>query len=443
MTTFSQLLRPPLFDDAEKNHIAPILHYFLIGGITLALIGAPILFAIRANLLDMIACVVAIANNLVLLGLLRHGRVRTVAYLSLLAFWGLNTLFPLLQEGLLATPLYGYFVVIPFAGFLLGWHAGFYMTLLCIVSGYLIAAAQKWSLIDAPGAAPFDPIFHWTSATIFLILAFFVQYFISLTLQRIGADREKELALRLKAEEERRLMEERLLQNERLYAIGTLAGGIAHDFNNILTGILGNADLLARRSEPDSPYRRPAESIRASAERGAGLVKQILSFSRPKNTRIEPTHLQRTLTETIAMLRPLIPPAFSIEQELDPSCPPVLIDPTHFHQIVTNLTINSYQSMQERGHGRIWIALCCGTGPADGTVTLSVADDGPGIAPEHREKIFDPFFTTKSNGEGTGLGLSIINGLVTRYDGTIRVESTVGQGSRFIVDLPVTVGVRS
>jgi len=558
MAVLAGPFRPPVFDDAEKTHIALILHYFLLGGLLLSGIGAPVLFFIRANPLDLLACLLAAINNLILLQLLRRGLVRTVGYLSLFAFWALNTLFPFLQEGLLATPLYGYFVLIPFAGFLLGWRAGFLMTVICIVSGYAIALAQIFGLISAT-VEPFDPLFHWTSATIFLLLSFLTQYHIDKTLRRITSEQKKELAMRRAteaalresearntaflhanpdimflfspdgifldgqasnehrllmpreqflgrsieqilpdylakttrerilriretgqpelyeyqlelegatryfetrmvpcganilaivrdatdrkiAEEERRRIEQRLLQNERLHAIGTLAGGIAHDFNNILAGILGYADLIVRRAGSDSPFTQPAQNIRAAAERAAELVKQILSFSRQTTEEVRPIQLQYTVRESLSLLRELIPPAIAIVEETDPFCRSVMIDATHAHQLVTNLVVNAFQAMQARGTGTIRITLHC-TPPAenasDATVTLTVADDGPGIAPEHLEKIFDPFFTTKAPGEETGLGLSIIKGLVTRYDGTIRVESAVGQGTRFIIELPV------
>lgn|GEM_PF-3368669 len=559
MNLIPRPFRPPVFDDPEKNHIARILYYYLFGGTILSLVAAPTLFLFRHNLSDVIACALAIFSNLLLFHLLRHGRVRFVAYLAILLSWAINTLFSVTQEGLLSSPLYSYFVLIPVAGFLLGWRAGFFTTILCVASGYVIAIAQNAGLVGSTLTAPFDPIFHWTSATIFLVLAFLIQYLIDTTLRRISSEQQKELAMRRsteaalresearnaaflhanpdimflfssdgifldgqassehrllmpreqflgrsieqilpdylakatrekilriretgqpelyeyqlelegatryfetrmvpcgenilaivrdatdrkRAEEERRRIEQRLLQNERLHAIGTLAGGIAHDFNNILAGILGYADLIVRRAGPDSPFTQPAQNIRAASERAAELVKQILSFSRQTAEEVRPIQLQYTVRESLTLLRELIPPAITITEDTDPFCRSVMIDATHAHQLVTNLVVNAFQAMQVRGTGSIAVALCCRPpteGGAGGTVILSVADDGPGIAPEHLEKIFDPFFTTKAPGEGTGLGLSIINGLVKRYDGTITVESTVGKGSRFTVELPV------
>lgn len=428
------IIKAPLFENSEKSYIARILYFYLVGGIVISIFGAPVLFLLRSNYMDVAACVIAIVNNLVLLVFLKSGRVKTVSYLTLFMFWAINTVFSVLLEGLFSTPLFGYFAIIPFAGFILGWIAGLIMTVVCIISGYLLAIAQIEGIIGNPQDMPFDPVFYWTSATFFLLLSLLIQFLIDKTFRTILANQKKEIELRIKAQEERKYFEQMLLQKEQLSTIGTFAGGIAHDFNNILSAIIGNVDYIQMSSEKTG-FEDELSSIKISAGRAVELVRQILSFSKPPDSkiRLEPCLLQNLIKDSVAMLKTITKGKVTLKTDIDEKCPPLNIDPTHFHQIVTNLAINSYHALSGKENGIIIIKLACFAE----SIILTVSDNGCGITKENLDRIFDPFFTTKTEINGTGLGLSIVKGMVSRYNGNITVDSELDKGTTFRVSLPV------
>ncbi|MGV1100863.1 ATP-binding protein [Thiovibrio sp. JS02] len=248
-----------------------------------------------------------------------------------------------------------------------------------------------------------------------------------------------------RADEEKRSLEARLRQAQKMEAIGTLAGGIAHDFNNILTIIMGNAELAMMQNKPEVT-RQALDEIRRGSERAKDLVRQILTFSRKSDQHKEPLQLSLLVKETLKMLRASIPATIEIRQDLASEAR-VLADPTQLHQVIVNLCTNAYHAMREQG-GILTVSLAevpIGEnefGPAElvpgNYLRLEVSDTGCGIAPEIREKIFEPFFTTKKQGEGTGMGLAMVHGIVRSHHGHISVESAPGKGTAMRVYLPVT-----
>jgi PAS domain S-box-containing protein len=249
------------------------------------------------------------------------------------------------------------------------------------------------------------------------------------------------------AEEQKRLLEEKLRQAMKMEAIGTLAGGIAHDFNNILSAILGYAELARGSSTQFPAIRHNLDGVIKAADRAKKLVTQILAFSRQADTQRIVLRPAAIIKEAIKMLRPSLPSTIEINLNIDAQTGSILADPTQIHQILMNLSTNAFHAMEYTG-GRLDISLKQTTlNPSDLTkesgveagdfVQLSVRDSGPGIDPEFMGKIFDPYFTTKESGKGTGMGLSVVHGIVKSHGGIISVESEPGKGTTMNVFLPM------
>ena len=248
------------------------------------------------------------------------------------------------------------------------------------------------------------------------------------------------------AENERKQLEAQLQQAQKMEAIGTLAGGIAHDFNNILSAVIGYAELLVMKIPKESDLQADLNEVYKAGNRAKELVKQILTFSRQKESeriRVQPSFIFK---EAIKMLRSSIPAGIEIRQNIDPNSGTILADPTQLHQVIMNLCTNAYHAMSEES-GILEISLA--TVEIDSSeewfskdlhpgsyVKLTVSDTGSGITPQVRDQIFEPYFTTKEIGEGTGLGLSTVHGIVKTYGGAIAVESEPGVGSTFHVYFP-------
>ncbi len=244
-------------------------------------------------------------------------------------------------------------------------------------------------------------------------------------------------------------VERRLRQAQKMESLGTLAGGVAHDFNNILTAILGFASLIKQERSDDVRLNEDLQEIENAGLRASGLVNQILTFCRMKETRFEPLRIDIILSEAMKLLRSTMPATIEIRIAIEKRPEFVLADPTQIHQIIMNLCTNAGHAMEEKG-GILEVRLEKKTltyerdpkyfdlQPGDFLV-LRVKDTGYGISPEIMELIFDPYFTTKNLGEGTGLGLSMVQGIVKAYGGEIIVESEPGKGSVFNIFFPIIV----
>jgi PAS domain S-box-containing protein len=236
---------------------------------------------------------------------------------------------------------------------------------------------------------------------------------------------------------ERHDLEQRLIQSEKMQAVGRLAGGIAHDFNNLLTAITGYSELLLESVAPDSPLRRDLLEIQAAGERAASLTRQLLTFSRGQISRPVVLDPNAVVHHMEAMLGRLIGEHIRLELRLDPRLGHVLADRTQLEQVLLNLVLNARDAMEEGGT----VIIASRNLPPAGAdladhVEIAVTDNGCGMDEETRSRIFEPFFTTKETGRGTGLGLSTVYAIVQQCSGSIVVESLPGRGSTFRVQLP-------
>jgi PAS domain S-box-containing protein len=256
----------------------------------------------------------------------------------------------------------------------------------------------------------------------------------------------RDITERKKAEEEKAGLETRLLQAQKMEAIGLLAGGIAHDLNNMLFPITGLSEMLLDAFPADNPWQESIEQIHTSAQRGSELVKQILAFSRQSNPEKHPLRIQPILKEVLTLCRATIPQHIPVTSRIDANCGMISADPVQVQQIVMNLITNAYHAVEKIGGAihlelkerrlqkaeRIDKSLMTGR-----YACITVQDTGTGIDPALTGKIFDPYFTTKEHGKGTGIGLSVVHGIVKEYGGDIQVSSDVGKGTTFRVYLPL------
>jgi PAS domain S-box-containing protein len=248
---------------------------------------------------------------------------------------------------------------------------------------------------------------------------------------------------RKRMEKEKKKLEARLRQAQKMEAIGTLAGGIAHDFNNILFPILGYSEMLMNDAPDNSDLKRDLSMIFNGTKRARDLVKQILAFSRQREYDLKPIKVHLVVKETLKLIRSSIPATIDIMQNII-DCELVMADYTQIHQVAMNLLTNAYHAMEKKG-GKLKVTLKEVDLRADdlkgmppGTyVRLTISDTGIGMDQSTIDRIFDPYFTTKKEGKGTGLGLAVVHGIIKSHGGHISVYSELGKGSEFHVYLPV------
>ena len=244
---------------------------------------------------------------------------------------------------------------------------------------------------------------------------------------------------------QQRALEVQFAQSQKMQAVGQLAGGIAHDFNNVLTAIIGFSDLLLASHRPTDPAFQDIMNIKQNANRAAGLVRQLLAFSRRQTLRPEVLVLSDQLSELSVLLGRLVGEKVKLDVRHGRDLWFVKADINQFEQVIINLIVNARDAMPEGGR----VTLSTQNVKADTVkdynytimpptdyVLIEVNDTGTGI-PEHViDKIFEPFFSTKEVGKGTGLGLSTVYGIVKQTDGFIFVETEIGRGTTFRIFLP-------
>jgi PAS domain S-box-containing protein len=255
----------------------------------------------------------------------------------------------------------------------------------------------------------------------------------------------RDIGERKRAEEQRRHLEDQLLQAQKMESIGTLAGGIAHDFNNMLTAIIGNIQLVLETTPQTSLDYPLLAEIEKAATRATALTRQLLTFSRRQPLERRTVDLNGTITELSHMLRRLIGEHVDVTIRLDSELAPIFADSAQIQQVVMNLAVNARDAMPSGG--RLSIATqevllderACRNYPwarPGRYAQLVVGDTGVGMDAELQQRIFEPFFTTKAHGKGTGLGLSVVYGIVKQHEGFVEVESVPEQGTTFTISLP-------
>jgi PAS domain S-box-containing protein len=241
---------------------------------------------------------------------------------------------------------------------------------------------------------------------------------------------------------DRRLMENRLHQAEKMQALGTMAGGVAHDFNNLLTAILGSLELAVRRNGGDARLQRLLENATMAAERGTTLTQRLLSFSRQRDLALRSVEANVLIREMQDLILRSIGSGIEVREELADGLWPAHVDPDQLELAVLNLCINARDAMEEVGALTLLtqnlVVAPDDTGDlAPGEyVSIAVRDTGPGIPPEVIARVFEPFFTTKPVGKGTGLGLSMVYGLAQQAGGVARVFCPEGGGTVVEIVVP-------
>ncbi|ACK52416.1 multi-sensor hybrid histidine kinase [Methylocella silvestris BL2] len=244
---------------------------------------------------------------------------------------------------------------------------------------------------------------------------------------------------------EQRALQSNFAQSQKMQAIGQLAGGVAHDFNNVLTAIIGFSDLLLANHRPTDPSFRDIMQIKQNAIRAAGLVRQLLAFSRRQTLRPQVLQLGDVLSELQMLMRRLVGEKIHLELRHGRDLWLIRADLNQFEQVIVNLIVNARDAMPDGGEillktRNVAPHECDGfeekSLPAADYVAIEVEDCGHGVPPEVRDKIFEPFFTTKEVGKGTGLGLAMVYGIVKQTGGFVFCSSPPGKGATFTVLLP-------
>lgn len=244
------------------------------------------------------------------------------------------------------------------------------------------------------------------------------------------------------------MLENRLLQAQKLETIGSLAGGIAHDFNNILATISGYSEMLQEDLPKDSDLSDKVSKIQTAVKKAQSITNQILTFSRHVEQEKVLINVAEVLKETIGFVKSSVPANIALKSRIPKLNAGVLADPTQLFRVFLNLMTNAIQAMEENG-GTLTVNISVVKREfvqlelnkdivADEYVLLTFKDTGEGMDQSLIGRIFEPFFTTREVGKGTGLGLSVIHGIITEMEGEIVVSSEKGKGSVFNVYLPVT-----
>ncbi len=256
----------------------------------------------------------------------------------------------------------------------------------------------------------------------------------------------RDITERKQAEEKNRQLEQQLIQAQKLESLGTLASGIAHDFNNILGIILAYSSLLGKIKMGSEKYSESLNAISNAVQRGAALVRQILTFARKTDIIFEPMDLLEFVNELISMLNQTFPKSVIFRENIEKDIPYISADRTQIYQALLNLYVNARDAMPNGGCITLTIEKRTGeqireqfpTANQDLYLCTSVTDTGEGMDETIRSRIFDPFFTTKAKGKGTGLGLSVVFGVVQAHHGFIDVDSEPGKGTTFRLYLPAS-----
>jgi two-component system cell cycle sensor histidine kinase/response regulator CckA len=271
---------------------------------------------------------------------------------------------------------------------------------------------------------------------------------VALTVAGLRGLGDAAVLLLLKDNSEEAKLKRQVAQATKMQVVGQLAGGVAHDFNNILTAIIGHCDLMLMRHTPGDSDYDDIQQIKSNSNRAAGLTRQLLAFSRQQTLRPQVLQLPDVVSEVSHLLKRLLGETVELVVKHGRNLGPIRADPGQLEQVIVNLAVNARDAMAGKGGGVLTIQtyvvksdqvaeLGSDILPIADYSALSVTDTGSGIPSSVLGKIFEPFFTTKEVGKGTGLGLSTVYGIVKQSGGFIFADSKVGEGTRFVIYLPV------
>lgn len=255
--------------------------------------------------------------------------------------------------------------------------------------------------------------------------------------RRVSVVAWRDQTRRLELDRERALVQERLDLAQKMEAVGQLAGGVAHDFNNLLAAIRNAVQLAIDELPPNTEAQADLDVAMQTAERAAGLTRQLLAFSRQQPRSAAVVDLAALVRDLMGILRTSMPPTVSIRLSAESHDAHVLADRSQLEQVILNLVLNARDAMPSGGQ----ISLAVWVDHIRQLVMFSVTDTGMGMDEVTRQRIFEPFFTTKPMGSGTGLGLSVVYGVVTQAGGAVRVDSEPGRGTTMRVSLPLARAV--
>ncbi|WP_066969877.1 ATP-binding protein [Rhizorhabdus dicambivorans] len=238
--------------------------------------------------------------------------------------------------------------------------------------------------------------------------------------------------------EERIRTEEQLREAQKMQALGKLTGGVAHDFNNLLAVIHGSAEMLQRPNLTEERLKRFSQAIIDASMQGSLLTGQLLAFARRQPLKPELIDLNQSILKMLVMLQPTLGPRIELSTHLEQGLPSVEVDPGQFEAALLNIIVNARDAMPEGGKVTIRTRSAGAAPTGDGSVTVTIEDNGSGIAPDKLAHVFEPFFTTKPVGKGTGLGLSQVHGFAAQSGGEARIESRLGRGTILTMQLPAS-----
>jgi PAS domain S-box-containing protein len=233
---------------------------------------------------------------------------------------------------------------------------------------------------------------------------------------------------------EKKVLEQKIMQAQKIDSIGNLAGGIAHDFNNILTSIMGASSIMRRRISPKNKIYPFVDIIETASTRGKSLTNQLLTFARRTPVEFHPINVHDVLEETLRIFEPSVKPLLTIKRKFSDSPAIINGDDGQIQQAFLNLFINARDAMPNGGD--LTIETTVETHP-DHRVSITVSDNGIGMTKAVQEQIFVPFFSTKEHGKGTGLGLSVVYGVIQSHNGAISFTSEIGKGTSFVLSFPL------
>jgi two-component system, NtrC family, sensor kinase len=248
--------------------------------------------------------------------------------------------------------------------------------------------------------------------------------------------RDEEVLCLIRDVTDQKMLQDQLIQSEKMSAIGQLVSGVAHEINNPLAGIAAFAQLLLAEKRLHADQKTAAETIYAESRRASRIVQNLLTFARQHKAEKGPTGVNQVLDDTIELRNyELRVRGIDLMRDYDEKLPDTMADAHQLQQVFLNLLTNAEQAME--GMTRAAHRLTVRTRRAGDVIRIEIEDTGPGIPANLMERIFNPFFTTKPTGAGTGLGLSISLGIVRAHEGRIWAENLQGGGATFVIELPL------